>query len=282
MAVQGSKMAAASRSNEGLKKRQILEEQLKICGFRNDGEVTDLYLGEKGLREVPDLARFQILRCLWLNNNKIQNLPSLKHNCCLTELYLNDNEIRSIAGALRHLHSLNVLLLHNNQLKNLEMTVKELERTQHLQTLNLFNNPLSEDCRYHLYVIYHIPWVTLLDRKEVTAKERRSALQLYNHPKTLVLQSIGFGKRTDIPLLPKPAFSLTTTKVLRLPPGCEFGNHLVKIPFENPEDAVYVRAMNRSIMEYSTVDWGKMPTSEEKRIGSNPEKRPERLTFKFR
>uniref|UniRef100_A0A6J0SMP8 Leucine-rich repeat-containing protein 72 n=1 Tax=Pogona vitticeps TaxID=103695 RepID=A0A6J0SMP8_9SAUR len=275
-------MAATSRINEGLKSRQVLEEQLKICGFRNDTEVTDLYLGEKGLREVPDLSQFQILRCLWLNNNKIQNLPSLKHNCCLTELYLNDNEIRNIAGSLRHLHSLNILLLHNNQLKNLEMTVKELERMHNLRTLNLFNNPVSQDCRYHLYVIYHIPSVTLLDRKEVTTKERESALHIYNHRKTLVLQSIGFGKRIDVPLLPKPAFSLTTTKVLRLPPGCEFGNHLVKIPFEDPEDAVHVRAMNRSVMEYSTFDWGKMPTSEEKCLGSNPEKRPERLTVKFR
>uniref|UniRef100_A0A8D0BTX5 Leucine-rich repeat-containing protein 72 n=1 Tax=Salvator merianae TaxID=96440 RepID=A0A8D0BTX5_SALMN len=275
-------MASVSRGNAMFESQRILEKQLKICGFRKDKEVTDLYLGEKGLKEVPDLSRFRILTYLWLNNNKIQNLTFLKHNYCLAELYLNNNELRDIAGTLRHMHSLQILLLHNNQVKNLETTVKELQGMQNLQTLNLFNNPLSQERRYRLYVIYHIPSLTLLDRKEITAKERKSALQIYNHEKTLVLQSVGFGKRVDIPLLPKVASIMKPTKVLRLPPGCEFGNHLVKIPYENPEDAVFVRAMKRSLVEFSTVDWAKVPTCVERRLGINPEKRAERLTIKFR
>nr|XP_028606997.1 leucine-rich repeat-containing protein 72 [Podarcis muralis] len=256
----------------------------------------------------------------------------LKHNCCLTELYLNNNEIRDISGALKHIHVLRILMLHNNHLKTLEKTVKELQGMQHLQTLNLFNNPMSHDRRYHLYVIYHIPSLTLFDRKgrncfspaflidmkeslnafiseqeamhlwlpllsshqfspdnaiysyvtEVTSKERVSAVHIYDHERSLVLHSIGFGKKIDEPFLPKQSFCLTPTKVIRLPPGCEFGNHLVKIPYENPEHAVLVRAMRRSVMEFATVDWEKMPTCEEKRLGSNPEKRPERLTIKFR
>ncbi|XP_053114845.1 leucine-rich repeat-containing protein 72 isoform X2 [Hemicordylus capensis] len=261
---------------------QVLENQLKVCGYKNVTDVTDLYLGEKGLKEVPDLSRFRKLNYLWLNNNKIQKLTFLKHNCCLRELYLNNNEIRDIAGALRHVHALQILMLHNNQLKNLDATVNELKAMLSLQTLNLFNNPLSQDCRYHLYVIYHLPSVTLLDRKEITTKERESALHIYNHKKTLVLQSIGFGKRIDTPLLLKPLFSLSPTKVLRLPAGCEFGNHLVKIPFENPEDAVFVRAMKRSLVEFSIVDWKKMPTSEERRLGIKPENKPERLTIRIR
>ncbi|XP_053215687.1 leucine-rich repeat-containing protein 72 isoform X1 [Podarcis raffonei] len=261
---------------------RALGKQLKICGYKKNNEVTDLYLGEKGLKEIPDLSQFRILSHLWLNNNKIQNLTMLKHNCCLTELYLNNNEIRDISGALKHIHVLQILMLHNNHLKTLEKTVKELQGMQHLQTLNLFNNPMSHDRRYHLYVIYHIPSVTLFDRKEVTSKERVSAVHIYDHERSLVLHSIGFGKKIDEPFLPKQSFCLTPTKVIRLPPGCEFGNHLVKIPYENPEHAVLVRAMRRSVMEFATVDWEKMPTCEEKRLGSNPEKRPERLTIKFR
>ncbi|XP_067326674.1 leucine-rich repeat-containing protein 72 [Anolis sagrei] len=275
-------MAATLCEDERLRSKKIIKEQLDLCGFKIEKEVTDLYLGEKGLKEIPDLSQFKILTYLWLNNNKIQNLAFLKHNSCMAELYLNNNEIRTIEGALKHMRSLKILVLHNNQLKDLETSVKELHRMRSLQTLNLFNNPLSQDPRYRLYVIYHIPSVTLLDRKDVTAKERECALHIYNHKKTLVLQSIGFGKRVDVPLLPKPRFSLTPTKVLRLPPGCEFGNHLVKIPFENPEDAVLVRAMQRSLVEFSTVDWEKMPTSEERRLGSHPEKRPEKLTIRFR
>ncbi|KAM6451084.1 leucine-rich repeat-containing protein 72 [Liasis olivaceus] len=274
------------RPSTSLDERQIfngiLEKQLKICGYKNDKEVTDLYLGENGLKDVPDLSQFRKLRYLWLNHNKIQYITFMKYNCCLTELYLHNNDIRNITGALKNLHSLQILLLHNNQLKNLDMTVKELQGLQTLHTLNLFNNPLSQESRYRLYVIYHIPSVTLFDRKEITRKERESALHIYNHEKTLVLQSVGFGKKVDIPLLPKAPYNLTPTKVLHLPPGCEFGNHLVKIPFANPEDAVFVRAMKRGMMEFSTLDWGKIPTCEEKRLGSNPEKRPEKLTIRFR
>ncbi|XP_048366897.1 leucine-rich repeat-containing protein 72 isoform X3 [Sphaerodactylus townsendi] len=239
-------MAAASGGSGGLKGEEVLKHQLKICGFKKSNDVTELYLGERGLKEVPDLSQFRILTYLWLNNNKIEKLTFLKHNCYLRELYLNNNEIRNIA--------------------------------------DLFNNCLSQDCRYRLYVIYHLPSVLLFDRKEITAEERSLALNIYNHKQTFVLQSIGFGKRIDVPLLPKAPFnkSWPLTKVLRLPPGCEFGNHLVKIPFENPEDAVFVRAMKRSIMEFRTVNWDKVPTSEEKYLGTKPEKHPERLTVKFR
>ncbi|XP_062814138.1 leucine-rich repeat-containing protein 72 isoform X2 [Anolis carolinensis] len=270
-------MAATFCEDESLRSRRILKEQFKLCGFKIEKEVTDLYLGEKGLKEVPDLSQFKILTYLWVNDNKIQNLAFLKHNFCMAELYLNNNEIRTIEGALKHMRSLKILFLHNNQLRNLETSVKELHRMR-----DLFNNPLSLDPRYRLYVIYHIPSVTLLDRKEVTGKERESALHIYNHKKTLVLQSIGFGKRVDVPLLPKPRFRFPPIKVLHVPPGCEFGNHLVKIPFENPEDAVRLRAMKRSLVEFSTVDWGKMPTYEERRLGSHPEKRLEKLTIRFR
>nr|XP_056713063.1 leucine-rich repeat-containing protein 72 [Euleptes europaea] len=277
-------MAAACGGGGGLTGEEVLKKQLKICGFKRDNDVTELYLGERGLKEVPDLSQFRILTYLWLNNNKIEKLTFLKHNCVLRELYLNNNEIRNIAGALKHAHSLQILLLHNNQLKNLETTVKELKGMMSLQTLNLFNNPLSQDCRYRLYVIYHLPSVLLLDRKEITAKERSLALNIYNHKQTFVLQSIGFGKRVDVPLLSKAPFNKgwSLTKVLNLPPGCEFGNHLVKIPFENPEDAVFMRAMKRSIMEFSTVNWDKVPTSEEKYLDTKPEKKPEKLTIKFR
>ncbi|XP_060104583.1 leucine-rich repeat-containing protein 72 isoform X2 [Heteronotia binoei] len=239
-------MAATSGGGGRLKGEEVLKNQLKICGFKKDNDVTELYLGERELKEVPDLSQFHKLMYLWLNNNKIEKLTFLKCNCGLRELYLNNNEIRSIA--------------------------------------DLFKNPLAQDCRYRLYVIYHLPTVLLLDRKEITIKERSLALNIYNHQKTLVLQSIGFGKRTDVPLLPKAPFSKSwsSTKVLRLPPGCEFGNHLVKIPFENPEDAVFVRAMNRSIVKYSTVNWDTVTTSEEKRLGTKPEKVAEKLTITFR
>ncbi|XP_074840767.1 leucine-rich repeat-containing protein 72 isoform X2 [Carettochelys insculpta] len=272
---------AASRSGSTC---QAIENQLKICGFKRDMDVSVLYLAGQGLKEVPNLSRFRILRYLWLNNNKIQKLTFLINNYRLTELYLNNNELKDIAGALKHLCALQILLLHNNQLKNLDTTVKELKGMISLRTLNLFHNPLSQDPGYRLYVTYFLPSVQLLDRKKVTQKERESALHIYNHERSCVLQSIGFGKRIDMPLVAKTASKRSTphVKSLLLSPGYEVANHINKIPFENPEDAVFVRAMKRSIMEFSTVDWNKISTCLGKHLESKGEEPPEKFTVKFR
>nr|XP_006138391.2 leucine-rich repeat-containing protein 72 isoform X3 [Pelodiscus sinensis] len=210
-------------------KLMAIENQLKICGFKRDMDVSVLYLAGQGLKEVPNLSRFQVLRYLWLNNNKIQKLTFLINNYRLTELYLNNNELIDIAGSLKHLRSLQILLLHNNQLKNLDTTVKELKGMISLKTLNLFHNPLSQDPGYRLYVIYFLPSVQLLDRKSY-----------------------------------------------------EVANHINKIPFENPEDAIFVRAMKRSIMEFSSVDWNKISTGLGKHLENKAEEPPEKLTVKFR
>uniref|UniRef100_A0A8C0H2D4 Leucine-rich repeat-containing protein 72 n=1 Tax=Chelonoidis abingdonii TaxID=106734 RepID=A0A8C0H2D4_CHEAB len=223
--------------------------------------------------EVPNLSRFQILRYLWLNNNK---LTFLINNYCLTELYLNNNELIDIAGALKHLHALQILLLHNNQLKNLDTTVKELKGMISLQTLNLFHNPLSQDPGYRLYVTYFLPSVQLLDRKKVTQKERESALHIYNHERSRVLQSISFGKRIDMPVVAKTASTIST------PCAKKLAQAATQVPFENPEDAVFMRAMKRSIMEFSSVDWNKIPTCLGIRLENKPEDPYEKLTVKFR
>ncbi|XP_064300569.1 leucine-rich repeat-containing protein 72 isoform X6 [Phalacrocorax carbo] len=208
---------------------QAVEKQLKICGFKRNVDVSVLYLAGQGLRSIPSLSRFHRLRCLWINNNKIQDLTFLIKNYCLTELYLNNNELTDVSGALKHLSTLQILLLHNNQLKNLGKTVKELKGMLSLQTLNLFHNPLAQDPDYRLYVIYFIPSVQLLDRK------------------------------------------------------CyEFGNHTNKVPFENPQDAVLLRAMTRSLTEFSSVDWNKVATCQERRLENKVEEPHEKLTVQFR
>ncbi|KAM6087439.1 leucine-rich repeat-containing protein 72 isoform 2-T2 [Chlamydotis macqueenii] len=215
-------MAAAAGS-------QAIEKQLKICGFKRNVDVLVLYLAGQGLRSVPSLSRFHRLRYLWINNNKIQDLTFLIKNYCLTELYLNNNELTDVSGALKHLRALQILLLHNNQLKKLGKTVKELKGMISLRTLNLFRNPLALDPDYRLYVIYFLPSVQLLDRK-----------------------------------------------------CCEFGDHRNKVPFENPEDAVLLRAMTRSLMEFSSVDWSKVATCQERWLESKVEEPHGKLTIQFR
>ncbi|XP_009324395.1 PREDICTED: leucine-rich repeat-containing protein 72 [Pygoscelis adeliae] len=233
---------------------QAIEHQLKICGVKRNVDVLVLYLAGQGLRSIPSLSQFHRLRYLWINNNKIQDLTFLIKNYCLTELYLNNNELTDISGALKHLCALQILLLHNNQLKKLDKTVKELKGMISLQTLT------------------------------VTQRERESALHLYNRERSCVVQSIAFGKRVNTPLGTAVGSSRCTQPARRLmmPSGYEFGNHTNKIPSENPEDAVLLRAMTRSLMEFSSVDWNKVATCRERRLENKVEEPHEKLTVQFR
>ncbi|NWV30131.1 LRC72 protein, partial [Origma solitaria] len=229
-------------------------------------------------RSIPSLSQFRRLRCLWINNNKIQDLTFLIKSYCLTELYLNNNELTDISGALKHLCSLQILFLHSNELKKLGKTVKELKGMRSLQTLNLFQNPLAYDPDYRLYVIYFLPSVQLLDRKLVTQRERESALHLFNPKRSCVVQSIAFGKRVDTSLGTTVGSSRCTQPARRLimPSG------IYNIPFENPEDAVLVRATRRSLMEFSSVDWNKVATCQERRLKNKAEEPLQKLTVQFR
>ncbi|NXO62911.1 LRC72 protein, partial [Phainopepla nitens] len=246
-----------------------------------------LFSSTRGLRSVPSLSQFRRLRYLWINNNKIQDLTFLIKNYYLTELYLNNNELTDISGALKHLCSLQILFLHNNELKKLGKTVKELKGMISLQTLNLFQNPLAYDPDYRLYVIYFLPSVQLLDRKSVTQRERESALHLYNPKRALVMQSIGFGKRADTSLGTTVGSSRCTQPARRpiMPSGINNTRrkaYIFRVPFEDPEDAVLVRATTRSLMEFSSVDWNQAGTCQERRLKNKAEEPLEKLTVQFR
>ncbi|NXH20800.1 LRC72 protein, partial [Bucco capensis] len=263
---------------------QAVENQLKICGIKRNVDVLILYLAGQELRSIPSLSQFRRLRYLWINNNKIQDLTFLNKNYCLTELYLNHNELTAISGALKHLHALQILLLHNNKLRKLDKTVKELKGMISLQTLNLFCNPLAQDPDYRLYVIYSLPSVQLLDRKSVTQRERELALHLYNCEWSRVVQSIAFGKRVNTTLGTEVGSDRYTQRARRLivPSGYEFGNHTNKVLFENPEDAILLRAMARALMEFSYFDWNKVATCQEGRLVNKAVEPWKKLTVQFR
>ncbi|NXA66933.1 LRC72 protein, partial [Mohoua ochrocephala] len=218
---------------------------------------------------------------------QIQDLTFLVKNYCLTELYLNNNELTDISGALKHLCSLQILFLHNNELKKLGKTVKELKGMISLQTLNLFQNPLAYDPDYRLYVIYFLPSVQLLDRKLVTQRERESALHLYDPKRAWVMQSIAFGKRADTSLGTAVGSSRCTQPARRpiMPSVVQVLDLLCsfcRVPFEDPKDAVLVRATRRSLMEFSSVDWNKVATCQERRLKNKAEEPLEKLTVRFR
>ncbi|XP_010641642.1 leucine-rich repeat-containing protein 72 isoform X2 [Fukomys damarensis] len=261
-----------------LSSHRAIEDQLKICGHKRDADVFELFLSQKELTEVIDLSRFRKLKYLWLHHNKLHGIAFLTRNYCLTELYLNNNAIFEIEG-LHCLPSLHILLLHHNELTNIDATVKELKGMLNLKTLSLYQNPLCQYNLYRLYIIYHLPGVELLDRN-LTEKERRSMITIFNHKKAHTIQSIAFGGKVDASWNPK--LPLKHKPAQRLPSDFAFADNVDKTVFDDPEDAVFVRSLKRSVMTLTSMNWDTVPTQEEKYLQEEGTETAQMLTVTLR
>jgi len=197
--------------------------------------ITELYLGNSKLKTVKSLARFTNLHKLWANSNFLRTLklPNqdysfIRFNYRITELHLQKNEITSITGTISHLHCLQVLMLHQNQLCDLKAAVKELLSITTLKRLNFFGNPMGLDENYRPFVIHSLPSVRVLDRKMILDHERRDAQKTYNPAFDKVRSQIGFLKKVDLKkpdcqntvtgscyCLPTPNLSKSSTKQVR-------------------------------------------------------------------
>ncbi|XP_068091210.1 leucine-rich repeat-containing protein 72 [Hyperolius riggenbachi] len=262
---------------------RVMEEQIQDCGYRTDSDVCELYLGRKGLRDVPDLSRFRMLKYLWLNHNKISRIHFLSMNYRLSELYLDHNELSDITGSLSHLSSLHTLMLNDNRLTGLKKTVREMRRMANLRVLNLFHNPLAQDSGYRVYVLHHLPSLELLDREPVSQKEREEAFKLFNPERTAVIQSLGFGRRTDSVIGARPAIrSPASCRLLQSSGKCDRTRNSDRPDTAPFEDRVLLRGYQRSIMHYSLVDWSKMARSQQRRLAQQPCHLPPLVTVEFR
>ncbi|XP_010641643.1 leucine-rich repeat-containing protein 72 isoform X4 [Fukomys damarensis] len=232
-----------------LSSHRAIEDQLKICGHKRDADVFELFLSQKELTEVIDLSRFRKLKYLWLHHNKLHGIAFLTRNYCLTELYLNNNAIFEIEG-LHCLPSLHILLLHHNELTNIDATVKELKGMLNLKTL------------------------------KVTEKERRSMITIFNHKKAHTIQSIAFGGKVDASWNPK--LPLKHKPAQRLPSDFAFADNVDKTVFDDPEDAVFVRSLKRSVMTLTSMNWDTVPTQEEKYLQEEGTETAQMLTVTLR
>ncbi|XP_069769883.1 leucine-rich repeat-containing protein 72 isoform X1 [Narcine bancroftii] len=249
---------------------EVIENQLKLNKVRKNSDVIELYLAKEELTEVPDLSRFKQLNYLWLNHNKIKKINSLKMNYCLKELYLQNNMLTDLTGTLKHLTSLQILMLHNNGLIKLEKVVAEFKKMRWMHTLNLFNNPLTQDKDYRLYVIYHLPSVQLLDRQYILQSERDAALGSYRQDQMRIRQSLAFGQRVQTHLLkqtvPKKS-DIYTGWMTSIPHQKGILKPKKKETVETSKDEIVDRVRRKTIMEFSTLDWRKVPNTQQKRLG---------------
>ncbi|XP_067854535.1 leucine-rich repeat-containing protein 72 isoform X1 [Heptranchias perlo] len=269
--------AAAKKVREAQERAQeVIENQLKLYKIKRNFDVLELYLAKEGLTELPDLSDFKQLKYLWLNHNKIKHLNFLRTNSHLKELYLHNNLLTDITGALKHLKSLHILMLQNNWLTKVEQTITEFRNLRWMHTLNLFNNPLTQDHDYRLYAIYHLPSLQLLDRQEISQRERDAAFGLWNQDRLRVRQSLAFGQRMHDFI----AHGLAQKKKIKnYPDNSKHASNALRFP---TEDALHTRLRQRSVMQFSTLDWNQVPTSQQKRLADKPMSSSHIITTQFR
>ncbi|XP_041365328.1 leucine-rich repeat-containing protein 72-like [Gigantopelta aegis] len=268
--------------------KKALAEFLSQQGLK-DKDVEEIYLSNKGLTKMCDLQRFRFLKYLWLNGNKLRRINCLQGNAQLTELYLQDNALVDITGALHQLTCLKTLLLHNNQLTDLEDIVNELHKMQSLETLNLLNNPVAQETEYRFFVICSLPSLKLLDRKEIQKSERDFARKIYDQNQEEVRQTIAFGRRSQGP---PDLFFPSAAGVKKMQPRTddlhieskEVANNFLKdcTIYEDVEEAFNVRRLKNSVKLYTSFDWSKVPRIEERRQAETPFDSPEIITHVYR
>ncbi|XP_072910223.1 leucine-rich repeat-containing protein 72 isoform X2 [Hemitrygon akajei] len=260
----------ATSSKHKMAAAEVLGNQLKLYKIRKHSDVIEIYLAKK-LTEVPDLSRFKQLKYLWLNHNKIKKISSLTMNYCLKELYLQNNLLIDVTDTLKHLTNLEILMLHNNWLTKLEKVIAELKKLMWLHTLNLFNNPLTQDQDYRLYVIYHLPSVQLLDRKYILQRERDAAFSFCNQDRMRIRQSLAFGQRIHTQLLkqttPKKNNYTYAGSMTPVPHQKGILKKMKKKISETSKEEAVERVRKISEMKFSTFNWSKLPNAQQKHLG---------------
>lgn len=180
-------------------------------------DTTELSLGGRGIEKLDgaQMATFPNLAVLWLNDNRLTKLKGLDDNSRLTTLHLNNNRISSIATlscSLPHLRYLEVLLLHDNEIVDLQLTLGALEKLSRLRNLNLFNNPAAEENNYRALAVHRLRALELLDRHAVLPDERQKAAALFSTAR--IVRRMAFGgpvEPWDAPA-PQRMHSLSTTE----------------------------------------------------------------------
>jgi len=193
-------------------------DPLNEIGIMDARNVTDLHLGSRKMTEIhQNMAKLVNLEELWLHNNKLKSVANLfyspSHSTAfdtnvpigckrIKRLYLHKNRIVSLFGSdITRLRFLEILLLHENNLSNLDSVLDCLKGLKYLTQLTLFGNPLEKDQPKKLYRMKTISSLTCLkvfDRIEIEKEEREeatNALPTQNQRMSIVRDSRwAFGK----------------------------------------------------------------------------------------
>ncbi|XP_051516853.1 centriolin isoform X2 [Myxocyprinus asiaticus] len=157
---------------------------------------------DKQFRYIENLDKCDHLQVLNLSNNRIEKIEKLEKLCKLRELHLSNNRILKIEG-LEHMTSLQVLNLAFNNIEHLPVwlakklrslqtinlkknkifslhEVTKLKPLKNLTSLTLAENPVSSLPHYHLFLIFHLRSLEILDGQPVSLQEREEAHQRFH------------------------------------------------------------------------------------------------------
>ncbi|XP_016397491.1 centriolin-like [Sinocyclocheilus rhinocerous] len=157
---------------------------------------------DKQFRYIENLDKCERLQVLNLSNNRIERIEKLEKLCQLRELLLSSNRIQKIEG-LEHMTNLQVVNLAFNNIKHLPVWMAKKLRSLHtinlqsnkifslheitklkplknLTCLTLAENPISSLPHYHLFLIFHLRSLEILDGQPISPQEREQAHQRFH------------------------------------------------------------------------------------------------------
>uniref|UniRef100_A0A671KF75 Centriolin n=1 Tax=Sinocyclocheilus anshuiensis TaxID=1608454 RepID=A0A671KF75_9TELE len=157
---------------------------------------------DKQFRYIENLDKCERLHILNLSNNRIERIEKLEKLCQLRELHLSSNRIRKIEG-LEHMSNLQVLNLAFNNIEHLPVWIAKKLRSLHtinlqrnkifslheitklktlknLTSLSLAETPISSLPHYHLFLIFHLRSLEMLDGQPISPQEREQAHQRFH------------------------------------------------------------------------------------------------------
>ncbi|KAK3276661.1 hypothetical protein CYMTET_15285 [Cymbomonas tetramitiformis] len=162
-------------------------------------ECTELYLGDKGIEKLKGFDRLVNLEVLFLSNNKLTHISHLDQNFRMRRLYAANNKIFTLKGpSMQNMRFLELLDLTNNNLRDLQKVLGNIEHLKFLKELELSGNPCCEEPDYRLHTVFRFPSLHVLDSHIVTEEERFKAAKLLGEE--TVQNNIAFMQKAP----PKP------------------------------------------------------------------------------
>lgn len=147
----------------------------------------------QGVERLCGFDRFVNLEVLYLNGNKLPHLDGLEPCFRIKQLYADHNLLTTLEGPIEDMKFLKELDVSYNKLADLDWQLETLQRMQYLETLQLANNPCSQEMGYRPRVLVAIPSLKTLDGQAVTELERVEAARSHGRGNRL---DKGAGRRS--------------------------------------------------------------------------------------